>query len=111
MGSEGRKHAACDVGGIAMMTVIAGVLVYFGWWTKAAVAVIVGLSMIVLATTLPDHGAIILLGGIGAFCLVALLVLYAYYKGQLDKNNNGIPNIWERKPTQGDEAFSPGNSR
>ena len=41
--------------GIAMMTLVAGVLVYFGWWTKAAVAIGVGLEMIVTAQTLPDH--------------------------------------------------------
>jgi hypothetical protein len=86
--------------GIAMMTLVAGVLIYFGWWTKAAVAVGVGLSMVVLAQTLPDHGTVILLGGLGVFGLVALLVLYAYYKGQLDKNNNGVPDFLERASTQ-----------
>ena len=85
--------------GIAMMTLVAGVLVYFGWWTKAAVAIAVGLGMVVLAQTLPDHGTVILLGGLGVFGLVALLVLYAYYKGQLDKNNNGVPDFLEQAPT------------
>jgi hypothetical protein len=93
--------------GIAMMTVVAGALAYFGWWTKAGLAVVVGLAMIVLAASLPDHGTLVLLGGVGVFGLAALLVLYAYYKGQLDKNNNGVPDILERKPTRGDEAFSP----
>ena len=46
--------------GLVMMTVVAGLLVYFGWWTKAAVAVAVGLGMIVLAQTIPDHGGLIL---------------------------------------------------
>jgi hypothetical protein len=82
--------------GIAMMTLVAGVLAYFGWWTKAVVAVMVGLGMIVLAATLPGHGTAILLGGLGLFALAALLVLYAYYKGQLDKNHNGIPDFLER---------------
>ena len=86
--------------GIAMMTLVAGVLVYFGWWTKAAVAIGVGLGMIVTAQTLPDHGTLILLGGLGVFAVVALLVLYAYYKGQLDKNNNGVPDFLERQPTK-----------
>jgi hypothetical protein len=83
--------------GILMMTLVAGALFYFGWWTKAAVAVAVGLGMIVLAQTLPEHGSLILFGGLGVFGLVALLVLYSYYKGQLDKNQNGIPDFLERK--------------
>src|ERR1051326_8649244 len=49
--------------GVGMMTVVAGVLVYFGWWTKAAVAIMIGLAMVALAGTLPDHGTMILLGG------------------------------------------------
>ena len=81
-----------------MMTLVAGELVYFGWWTKAAVAVAVGIGMVVLAETLPDHGGMILLGGLAVFGLVALLILYAYHKGQLDKNNNGVPDILEREP-------------
>jgi hypothetical protein len=85
--------------GIAMMTLVAGVLVYFGWWTKAAVAIGVGVAMVVLAQTLPDHGTVILLGGLGVFGLVALLVLYAYHKGQLDQNHNGIPDFLEKKET------------
>ena len=83
--------------GIAMMTLVAGVLVYFGWWTKAGVAVAVGIGMIIVAQTLPDHGTLILLGGLGVFALIALLVLYAYYKGQLDKNHNGVPDVLEKK--------------
>ena len=74
--------------GIAMMTLVAGVLIYFGWWTKAALAVVVGLGMVVLAATLPNHGTPILLGGIAVFAMAALLVLYAYYKVQWDKNQN-----------------------
>ena len=84
--------------GIAMMTVVAGVLVYFGWWTKAALAVGVGVGMIVLAETLPEHGTFILLGGVAVFAVAALLVLYAYYKGQLDQNHNGIPDFLEKTP-------------
>jgi hypothetical protein len=83
--------------GIAMMTLVAGALAYFGWWTKAVLAVVVGLGMIVIAATLPDHGSLILLGGFGVFGLAALLVLYAYYKGQWDKNQNGIPDFLEPK--------------
>ena len=83
--------------GLVLMTLVAGVLVYFGWWTKAALAIGVGLGMIVVAATVPDHGTLILLGGLGVFSVVALLVLYAYHKGQLDRNNNGIPDILERK--------------
>ena len=82
--------------GIGMMTVVAGVLVYFGWWTKAAVAVGVGIGMVVLAQTLPDHGALILFGGLGVFALAALLILYSYHKGQLDKNHNGVPDFLEK---------------
>ncbi len=82
--------------GILMMTVVAGALAYFGWWTKAGVAVAVGLAMIVLAGTLPAHGTLILLAGLGVFALAALLVLYAYSKGQLDQNHNGIPDFLER---------------
>ncbi len=82
--------------GVIMMTLVAGALLYFGWWTKAGLAAAVGLAMIVLANTLPDHGAVILLGGLGVFGLVALLILYAYYKGQLDQNRNGIPDFLEK---------------
>ena len=83
---------------IVMMTLVAGALAYFGWWTKAAVAVAVGLGMIVLAQTLPEHGTFILLGGLAVFAVAALLVLYAYYKGQLDQNHNGIPDFLEKAP-------------
>jgi hypothetical protein len=83
--------------GIAMMTIVAGVLIYFGWWTKAALAAGVGLGMIIAANTLPGHGAIILIGGLVTFGLAALLVLYAYCKGQLDRNQNGIPDFLERE--------------
>ena len=82
--------------GVVMMTLVAGALLYFGWWTKAALAAAVGLTMIVLAQTLPDHGAAIVLGGLGTFGVVALLILYSYYKGQLDQNHNGIPDVLER---------------
>jgi hypothetical protein len=82
--------------GVIMMTLVAGALLYFGWWTKAMLAGAVGLAMVVLAQTLPDHGAVILLGGLGTFGLVALLILYAYHKGQLDKNHNGIPDELEK---------------
>ena len=86
--------------GIVMMTLVAGVLIYFGWWTKAGVAAAVGLAMIVLAQALPDRGTLILLGGVGVFSVAALLVLYAYHKGQLDKNANGIPDCLERRPAK-----------
>ena len=82
--------------GIAMMTLVAGALLYFGWWTKAALSIIVGMAMVVLASALPSHGSLILGGGLAVFALVALLVLYAYYKGQLDQNHNGIPDFLER---------------
>jgi hypothetical protein len=82
--------------GIAMMTVVAGLLAYFGWWTKAGLAVAIGVGMIVLAQTLPAHGTFILFGGVAVFGLAALLILYAYYKGQLDQNHNGIPDFLER---------------
>jgi hypothetical protein len=85
--------------GIAMMTLVAGALGYFGWWTKAGIAVAVGVGMVVLAETLPDHGTAILLGGFGVFALIALLVLYAYHKGMLDKNQNGIPDFLEKDRT------------
>ena len=54
-----------------MMTAVAGALAYFGWWTKAGVAVAVGLAMIVLAGTLPAHGTLILFAGLGVFALAA----------------------------------------
>ena len=82
--------------GIAMMTLVAGLFAYFGWWTKAGLAAAVGVAMIVLAQTLPDSGMLIFLGGLGVFILSALLVLYSYYKGQLDQNHNGIPDFLER---------------
>jgi hypothetical protein len=94
--------------GIVLMTVVAGLLAYFGWWTKAALALGVGLGMIVLAATLPDHGTLILLGGLGVFSAAALLVLYAYSKGQLDRNNNGIPDLLE--PKSSPESGNPKRS-
>jgi hypothetical protein len=85
--------------GIVMMTLVAGALVYFGWYTKAAVAEAVGIAMIVLAQMLPDRGMVIFLGGIGTFAFIALLVLYSYYKGLWDQNKNGIPDFLESKGT------------
>jgi hypothetical protein len=82
--------------GITMMTLVAGALFYFGWWTKGAVALAVGGGMIVLAQTLPDYGHLILVAGLTLFALTAFLVLYAYHKGQLDRNNNGMPDPFQR---------------
>jgi hypothetical protein len=82
--------------GIVMLTLVAGVLLYFGWWTKAALAAAVGVGMIALAQVLPEHGTLILFAGLALFAVVALLVLYSYYKGQLDQNHNGIPDFLER---------------
>jgi addiction module RelB/DinJ family antitoxin len=42
-----------------MATIVAGVVVYFGRWTKAALALVIGVAMIALAETLPDHGTLI----------------------------------------------------
>jgi hypothetical protein len=36
-----------------MLTLVAGALLYFGWWTKAALAAAVGVGMIALAQALP----------------------------------------------------------
>ena len=84
MGDQSRSHMQPVMwAGIGMMTLMAAALLYFGWWTKAALSVAVGASMVVLAQTLPEHGAVILLGGIGIFGLIAVLILYAYYKGQV----------------------------
>jgi hypothetical protein len=55
--------------------------------------------MIALAQALPEHGTLIL------FAVVALLVLYSYYKGQLDQNHNGIPDFLERS---GKTPVTPG---
>ena len=67
----------------------------------------VGVGMIVLAQALPEHGTLILLAGVGIFAVAALLVLYAYYKGQLDQNHNGIPDFLE---PQGKTAAPPAKS-
>ena len=83
--------------GIAMMTLVAGALAYFGWWTKAGIALGIGIAMVILAQTLPDHGSVILLGGLTVFALAALLVLYAYHKGQLDTDHDGIPDLLQKK--------------
>jgi branched-subunit amino acid transport protein AzlD len=83
--------------GIGMMTLVAGAFVYFRWWTKAAMALAIGLGMIVLAQMLPDHGPLIFFSGFGVFAVAALLVLYAYHKGQLDKDGNGVPDFLEKK--------------
>jgi hypothetical protein len=81
--------------GILMMTVVAGLFLDFQWWTKAALAMGVGVGVIVLAQALPGHGTLIVLGGLGVFALLALLILYAYHKGRLDRNDNGIPDFLE----------------
>src|SRR5579871_3441094 len=57
--------------GIAMMSLVAGALLYFGWWTKAALSIIVGMSMVGVASALPSHGSLILGGGLAVFALVA----------------------------------------
>lgn len=82
--------------GIILMTLVAGTLIYFGWWTKAGVALAIGAAMIVLSQALPDHATLIMLAGLGLYALTALLVLYAYHKGQLDQNHNGIPDALEK---------------
>ncbi|MFO1501624.1 MAG: hypothetical protein U1G07_25130 [Verrucomicrobiota bacterium] len=77
--------------GIGMMTVVAGLLVYFGWWTKGAAAFGIGLAMVVLAQALPQQGTSVLLGGLVTFALLALLILYVYHKGQLDRSPSKGP--------------------
>jgi hypothetical protein len=54
-----------------------------------------GAGMIVLAQTLPAHGPLILLSGLAVFAVTALLGLDSYDKGQLDQNQNGIPDFLE----------------
>ena len=39
--------------GVIMMTLVAGALLYFGWWTKAGLAAAAGVAIIVLAKLIP----------------------------------------------------------
>lgn len=69
---------------------------YFGWPSIGLMAIAVGGGMIVLAAVVPGHEVLILsVGGIG-FVIVALVLAYAYHKGKLDANHNGIPDFLER---------------
>jgi hypothetical protein len=61
MGQQGRQRETSRVGWDCHDDVSGGVLIYFGWWTKAAVAIAVGVGMVVLAQTLPDYGTVLLL--------------------------------------------------
>jgi hypothetical protein len=90
--------------GIAMVTIVAGAFAYFGWWTKAALAFGVGVAMIILAQEVPDHGLLIAGGGLGLFAVLALLVLYSYFKGRLDQNGDGIPDFLQNLPKEPPKA-------
>lgn len=70
---------------------------YFGWPSLGFLAIAVGLGMIVAAAVIPGRETLILfVGGIG-LALIALAVVYAYSKGKLDANKNGIPDFLEPK--------------
>jgi hypothetical protein len=69
---------------------------YFGWPSLGFLAIAVGGGMITVAAVLPGHEMLILgIAGIG-FIVVALALVYAYSKGKLDANHNGIPDFLEK---------------
>lgn len=73
---------------------------YFGWPSLGLMAIAVGGGMIVLAAVVPGHEALILsVGGIG-LGIVALVMAYAYHKGNLDANHNWIPDFLEKRDAQ-----------
>lgn len=72
---------------------------YFGWPSLGLLAIAVGGGMILTAAVVPGHEILILsVGGIG-LVIVALVLVYAYHKGKLDANHNGIPDFLEKKTT------------
>ena len=77
--------------------IVAAAFAYFGWWTKAAIAGAVGVGAIVLGQALPGNESKIILGGVVAFALLALLVLYVYHKGKLDRDGDGIPDFLQTR--------------
>lgn len=80
-----------------VLILAAAALAYFQWWTKAAIAAGIGIGMIVLAAIVPGNEGLILGVGLAVFAIACLLVLYAYSKGQLDKNKDGIPDFLQGK--------------
>jgi hypothetical protein len=82
--------------GLAMLAAAAA-LAYFGWWTKAAIAAAIGVGSIALAQALPGNETKIILGGLVVFALLALLVLYVYHKGKLDRDGDGIPDFLQNR--------------
>lgn len=72
----------------------AGALFYFGNYLAGAIAAVVGVAMLVLFATLPQHGMWIMGVGLGGGALLIALLFLAYYKGK-DVNHNGVPDILE----------------
>lgn len=93
----GVKQAALRpvmLAGIALL-IAAGALAYFSHWLAAGIAGAIGLAMLVLFVTLPQHGLLIMgIGSAVAVTVIALLFL-AYYKGK-DANGNGVPDSIEK---------------
>lgn len=70
---------------------------YFGWPSLGLMAIAVGAGMILTAAVVPGHETLILsVGGIG-LGILALVMGYAYHKGKLDANHNGIPDFLEKR--------------
>jgi hypothetical protein len=82
-----------------MLIIMAGAFAYFGWWTKAGLAVAVGVSMIILAQEVPDHGLLIVGGGLALFTILALLVLYSYSRAAWTKTATASPTTCKSSPS------------
>lgn len=78
---------ACLLGG--------GVLAYFGWWTKAVIAWVIGGAAILLATILPGHELWFIGGGVAIMVISFPLILHAYNAGRLDPY---LPSALDKNP-------------
>jgi hypothetical protein len=98
----GVKQAAMRpvmLAGVGLL-IAAGVLAYFGNWMMAGISAVIGVGMLVLFVTLPQHGLLIMGIGLAAAVGLVALVYVAYLKGK-DENKNGVPDAFEKiTPTQ-----------
>lgn len=77
--------------GLAVFVLVGGALAYFGWWTKAIIAWVLGGALVAVSVLLPQVNPLWLIGGAAVIMIVAAyIVLHAYNAGKADTNGNGV---------------------